>query len=160
MASRSRTYERRCLCQQRRGGHWQASFPFAADGIPDSSGNGDICRMSRRQKNTWRVVFDISDVTGIRRTEGGFDHEDPINSVWPSLPIVSDLSVPIEQWLPNFPYGSIGYDFTGELSENLPGARIGQTGTPRLLTSDYDFQGTCLSQHHLNCHGRDGPIGI
>ena len=57
----------------------------------------------------------------------------PDNSVWPSLPIVSDLSIPVEQWLPNIPYGEV-FDFNPTID---PSNRIGQTGTPQLFESDY-----------------------
>ena len=49
MASRSRTYERRPL-PATAGPHWQALFRLPPMGSLTVSGNGDICRMSRRQK--------------------------------------------------------------------------------------------------------------
>ena len=103
------------------------------DGIPDSFRQWRHLSNIAAAENTWRVVLDISDVTGVRRVAGGFDPADPNNSLWPSLPIVSDLSIPVEQWLPNIPYGEV-FDFNPNID---PSNRIGQTGTPQLFESDY-----------------------
>ena len=103
------------------------------DGISDSFRQWRHLSNVSSAENTWRVVLDISDVTGVRRIEGGYNAEDPAAALWPSLPMVSDLSIPIEQWLPNLPYGEI-YDFNPAVA---PLQRVGATGTPRLFPSDF-----------------------
>ena len=81
-------------------------FPFNADGIPDSFRQWRHLTNVASAENSWRVVLDISDVTGVRRQYAE-------EAAWPSLPVVTDLSIPIEQWLPNIPYGTSAFDFAG-----------------------------------------------
>ena len=79
------------------------------------------------------------------RTDG-YNPEDPDNSRWPSLPVVSDPSIPIEQWLANIPYGEI-YDFNPSVDASqridhlsprlfhliLSGPEISQPLAPRIV---------------------------
>ena len=45
-------------------------FPFNADGIPDSFRQWRHLTNVASAENSWRVVLDISDVTGVRRQYG------------------------------------------------------------------------------------------
>ena len=60
-------------------------------------------------------LFDISDVTGVRRIASLILKTRTTPMAF--LPIVSDLSIPVEQWLPNIPYGEV-FDFNTDIDQS------------------------------------------
>ena len=75
-------------------------------------------------ENGWRVVFDISDVSGTKELQAG----------GPPLPnLIDDLSVPVEQWIDSLDYRVL---FSG--GNNLPGYSIGNTGAAAMVLGNFN----------------------
>ncbi len=76
-------------------------------------------------ENGWRVVFDISDVFGVKELQNG------------GLPVsnlIDDLSVPVEQWIDSLDYRVL----FASGNPNNPGYSIGNTGAAAMVLGNFN----------------------